>query len=187
MPGTTDEFIALVDGLITARIAPDQLDDLRWADETPPTHDELRGLLGMYAYEVRRRRRYKPVAQRKAMKLLRSLLSAEQKRSLRAGRYFYVTTKSGATFRFLPRSGFTERVERHGKHWFMKSHFCLHDAESSDQMPPADIVVAHLLLINADEGKFLAMANEHASQSQLWDGEYMRRMRRHRMERQNAG
>lgn len=184
MPGAVEEMIALIDGLLSDRISPSQLEDLRWADATPPTPDELRGALNMYAYEVRRRRRVRPIAQRKGMKLLRSLLSDEQRKSLRAGRYFYVSTKSGATFRFLPRSGFTERVARHGKRWFTKSHFCLHDPEGDDQMPPADIVIAHLLLILTDEKRFLAMANEHLSESRLWNGEYVRRFREARRERQ---
>ena len=182
MLGTDQELIALVEGILTDRISPMQLDDLRWADSTAITERESLDVLTMYAYALRQRRRNRPIAQRKAMRLLRTLLSPEQRRTLRSGRYFYVTTWSGVTFRFLPRCGFTERVERHGKRWYSRSHFCLHD--DNEELPPADIVMAHLLLIISNEGKFLAMANEHETRRQLWNGEYIRGMRRARIERE---
>lgn len=185
MPYTYEELTAVVDGLVTDRISPSTLEDLRWADSTAPTAEEFRTIRAMYGYTLWYNHRNRPIPQRKAMRLLRTLLSPEQRRTLRAGRYFYVTTRSGATFRFWPRAGSTDRVARHGTRWYSKSSFCLHDAENDQQMPPADLVIAHLLLISADEAKFLEMANEHKNRSQLWNGEYMREMRQARIERES--
>jgi hypothetical protein len=175
MPARDDELIALVNGLVSNRIGLGEIDSIRWADGTEMSRQEWRNVLTMVEYVGKGMR--KPPGQRKAMRLLRSLLSADQRRMLAQRKCFYARSRSGIMFRLWPRVGLTERVERHGSRYFRKSAFCLHDEQGIDKMPPADITVAHLLLIRADEERFLAMANEHRDESQLWNGEYLRRMR----------
>lgn len=118
------------------------------------------------------------------MRLLRRLLSAGQRRQLRRLRYFYATTPTGATYRLDPRRAHAERVERHGPRgrWYAKRSFCLHDDHDADKMPPADVTTAHLLLLMADEAAFLEMANETRRDDQLWNGDYLRRMRRRHLQ-----
>ena len=47
--------------------------------------------------------------------------------------------------------------------------------------PPADVTIAHLLLLWSDEAEFLRLANATRNRSDLWNGEYMRRMRNRRV------
>ncbi|HXJ56432.1 MAG TPA: hypothetical protein VNU68_07180 [Verrucomicrobiae bacterium] len=182
MPGTDEELIALVNGLVSCRIGCGEIEDIRWADGTPISRAEWRSAMLMVEYIGRCQR--KPPGQRAAMRLLRSLLSPEQRRTLRVSKCFYATSPGGATFRFIPRVGQTARVERHGSRYFRVSTFCLHDEEGTDKMPPADIALAHMLLIKADEERFFAMANEHKDSPQMWNGEYLRGLRRAREERE---
>lgn len=186
MPGTPREFVALVDAFLTTdRPWAVILDEWRWEDGTPVSMAEWDDLRALVAYTLRmRRRRAHREPQRKAMRLLRRLLSPAQRAQLRRLRYFYATAASGATYRLDPRRGHAERVERHGPRgrWYVKRAYCLHDDQDADAMPPADVTAAHLLLLMADEAAFLAEANESRRDDQLWNGEYLRRMRRRHLE-----
>jgi hypothetical protein len=184
MPATAQELVAVVNGLVSCRMSLGDIDLMTWADGTVMTRAEWREILALTAYVGQCRR--KPPGQRKAMRLLRSLLNPEKQRSLKRNRCFYVTSKSGATFRFWPKTGWSERVERHGSRYYVVSRFCLHDPEGLDKIPPADVIIAHLLLISVDEGRFIEMANEHEISRQLWNGEYLRRVREARIEREAA-
>lgn len=185
MPPTPAELNQIVNGLVTHEIRPDDVETIIWSDGSAITDREIRDVVALFVYALQLRQSKHLKGQRKAMRLLRSLLSAEQRRQLRRSRYFYATTASGVVFRFIPRRGLTERVILHGKRFYAASHFCLHDPEDDDQMPPADLTVAHLLLITTDEPRFLEMANEHAVLSHLWNGDYLRRVRRRRAERES--
>lgn len=177
MPGTPDELVALAITWSEDSLIPPP--GHRWADGTDISDAEWRDVLALRAYirRLRERERHKP-AQRKARRLLRSLLTPRQRAELRRLRYFYATTPGGATYRLDPRRGYAERVERHDRKWFVKRAYCLHDQCDEGKMPPADVTVAHLLLLLADEPAFLATANETRRDDQLWNGEYLRRMRR---------
>lgn len=171
MPGTSEEVVAAA----TSGSIPGA-----WADGTPVTEDCLADIRAVRLYIGRllaRRKRSRP--QRKAMKLLRSLLSPDQKRQLRQGKVFVVVAPSGNGYRFCPQSGSVIRVTRHGDRWFRLTSYCLHDdRDDPDAMPPADLTVTHLLMILADEQEFLATANARDVRDQLWNGEYLRRLRR---------
>lgn len=177
MPGTPEELVTLAATWPDESLIPPLYH--RWADGTDISDAEGLDVLALRIY-VRRRRDLaarKP-AQRKARRLLRSLLAPRQRSELRRLSYFYVTTPGGTTYRLDPRRGYAERVERHGRKWFVKRAYCLHDEPDEGKLPPADVTIAHLLLILADEPTFLATANESRRDDQLWNGAYLRRMRR---------
>lgn len=126
--------------------------------------------------------------QRRALALLRSLLSDPQLEQLRRRRYVVVEAPSGRRYRILPNTGVTQLVERHGRQDYAISRYCLHDPAS--ELPPADVAVAHLLWVQADEAGFLETANEtpthvvqrHGRPNAGWDGEWQRRVRARRLE-----
>jgi hypothetical protein len=75
-----------------------------------------------------------------------------------------------------------DRIVRHGQRWFRRTAYCVHDdPDDPDAMPPADLTVAHLLMVLADEAEFLATANARDVRTQMWNGDYLRRMRRRRL------
>lgn len=173
MPATPDE-------LVTAAI--DRRTPARWQDGSEPTESERGDILALTRYidrMVADRVAGRGEPQRRAMGLLRSLLSPDQRRQLRQQKCFRATAASGNIYRFFPRSGHCELVTRHGRHHFRRIGYCVHDdRDDPDAMPPADLTVAHLLMILADEPGFLATANARDLRDQLWNGEYLRRMRR---------
>jgi hypothetical protein len=180
MPGTPAEMIALVNAALARPEAAERLVGWwRWADGTGVSASERADLAALlwYTRHLREQRRDRP-AQRRAMRLLRSLLPAPMRAELRRRRCFHVRAASGATYRLDPRIGLAERVERHGGRWYATRSFCLHDADDEGKMPPADRTVAHLLLLMADEPAFLATANATRCDDQLWNRDYLRRARR---------
>jgi len=181
MPGTSAEYLALA----IMEVAPETSLIPRWADGTAITEEELRDVIALRVYHRLTLRLKNPAPQRRAMKLLRSLLPKAQREQLRRNRYFIVEAPSGNGYRFLPKLGMVERVARHGRRWFATHRFCIHDDQSdpAQAMPPADLTVAHLLLISADEGVFLATANSRATDGMLWNGGYLRRLRQASVER----
>lgn len=176
MPYTSEEIVALVNVILTGGAG--DIEGWRWQDGTAATAREFRDVRALVGYTQRMRRRWRTDAQRRACRLLRSLLTDAQKRELRRTGCFRVTTPGGSTYRLLPRRGHVERVERHGSRWFTRKSYCLHDEEDAGKLPPADVTIGHLLLLTADEPRFLATANETARDDQLWNGDYLRRMRR---------
>jgi hypothetical protein len=131
------------------------------------------------------RKRLRGPAQRRAHRLLRTLLTETQQRDLTRRREFFVTGSAGGIYRLLPRRGRTERVEKHGTRWYTKASYCLHDLDTvplEEQMPPADVTIGHLLLLSCDEPAFLATANAKPSDL-LWNGAYLKRLAASRKQR----
>ncbi len=178
MPGTPEEYTRYA----TAEWNPDLL--LTWEDGTAITREEQDDivLLRAYVYRVQRHRNRDRKPQRTAMRLLRSFLSTTQTAQLRSNKAFLVETPSGKSYRLYPRMGTVEQVTRHGRSWFVFRRFCLHDDPdaSGSRMPPADLSLAHMLLLLADEAEFLRLANASTARDQLWNGEYRRRLARAR-------
>lgn len=164
--------------LATHRIRPD---DVPWHEMS---ERDKRELLIMTAYELERlvwRRGQRLKAQRKALKLLRSLLTPSQRAQLRSSRCFVATGTSGGTYRLWPGAGRLQRVERHGSRWFAKVSYCIHDPD--ELVPPADASIGHLLLLSTDELKLTSDANVRILADQLWNGDYLRWVNEGRRER----
>ena len=188
MPGTLEERLDIIHRMLDHEIMPDDLSDHVWADGTQCGIDDFRDLVNLVLYE--RERLAKPkraAAQRRAMGLLRSFLNAEQLRTLRNDRQFYVVGSLGGIYRIWPRVGLTRQVERHGKRLWQKTAFCLHDrGEQTERMPPADLALTHMLWLLEDEANFLATANHTQERQMQWDGEWRRRLNRARRKREES-
>lgn len=116
-------------------------------------------------------------AQRAALALLKSWLTRTQRRELTKRREVTITGSSGGRYRLRPMTGACYAVERHGSRLFACGpSFCLHDPERI--LPPADVSLAHLLMLRTDEPGFLAAANHHANTSLMWNSEWLRRRAR---------
>lgn len=115
-------------------------------------------------------------AQHRALCLLRTWLTPQQRRDLRTRREFAVTGSAGGRYRLRPATGSVQAVERHKTREFaIGTTFCLHDPENA--LPAADVTLAHLLMLWTDEPGFLAASNHHAPTNMLWDGAWLRRLR----------
>lgn len=175
MPGTTQEYLALIQTWRPDSLLPPAT---HWQDGTPITDEEACDLVALLRYARQRARRKDfAISQRRAMKLLRSLLNDIQRRQLRESKSFRVATPGGNTYRLWPRTAHVERVRLHRSRYFVVDCYCLHDDDDDDKMPPADVTIAHLLLLLADEPAFEAEANANTRRDQLWNGEYHRRLR----------
>lgn len=148
------------------------------------TVEDKRNIIGLLVYHERyeheryeHNRRVQPVA----LGLLRRYLNAEQKRMLRACRYFNIEGSAGGLYRLGPHTGMVWIVERHGKRFYSMDSFCYHDPEG--ELPPADVTLGQLLLLLTDEPKFLAEANRRESRRSMWNGEYLSHMAQARRER----
>lgn len=131
---------------------------------------------------LREQRAYARKRQRRALRLLRSYLTEDQKAELRRSRKFTVRGPSGNVYRLIPNTGAVQRVSIHGKNGYIESLYCYHDPER--ELPPADLTLAHLLLLANDEERFLREANEHVFEHTMrWNGEWLRRLRQARIER----
>jgi len=175
MPAAPTEMATHARRLLIGAVMPDTVPT--WADGTAATDDEMHDirLLLLYEAELQAERKARcSKAQRTAMRLLRSFLSDSQKSQLSARGCFDVVTPSGRSFRFWPRRGLAEQLERHGKRLYSIIGFCLHDEGS--QMPTADVTLAQLLLLSVDEEEFLRLANHRRYSLSLWDGEWRRRL-----------
>ena len=76
-------------------------------------------------------------------------------------------------------------MTRHGRRWFVRRHFCLHEQSLLVlPMPPADLALTHLLWLLADEQEFLRLANATDRRDMLWNGQWRRRLRAAQLERQ---
>lgn len=170
---TAEEVYATALRIADFSIAVDMMD---WSDWTEQQRQDCHAVA---CYIIRGRARHEP--QKRALKLLRSWLTPEQRAELRSHRQITVIGTAGGRYRIYPQTGTTVRVERHGSRWFGKASFCLHP---DHWIPPADIALAHLLNLRTDEPGFLARANEH--RTHLWDGAYLRRLNAARRERRAA-
>lgn len=143
--------------------------------------DERRTLGQLIVVEfhlARERTERRSAAQKRAMGLLRSLLTPEERAHLRRthGRCFHVVGSAGGVYRLRPRSRSAERVEKHGSRWFAVERFCYHDPDN--ELPPADVTIGQMLLLRCDEPGFRAAANVTPALDMLWNGDYLRRFSR---------
>ena len=188
MPATREEMVEWVFALLDQRVMPDA--NPIWADGSRISADERRELLTLLQYEGRLRVQRHEAAQqngptRRSRRLLASFLSPEQRERFRLKGEFYVTAPSGRVYRFHPGWPPAE-VERHGKRVFAVRSFCLHQ-DPEHAMPAADLTLAQLLLLSHSEEAFRAEANHRDHLDQLWNGDYLRRLRRAQQERQRLG
>lgn len=107
------------------------------------------------------------------MALFRSFLDSQQQATLRHRGFAHVATASGTMYRIYPHRGTTYRAERHGTRVYGTTAYCYHDA--SHELPKADVALAHMLLLLADEDAFLRAANATPRRSQ-WDGAWRRKL-----------
>lgn len=185
MPGTHEEIMEAARMVAQQIIAPDNMVDIRWADGDRITERETQTVFAMAMYELRLMRdKAQAPAQRKARRLLRSLLTTDQLRQFRDNHEFIVTGSSGGHYRLHARSGRAWAVEKHGTRWFQVAAFCIYT--EGHEVPPADNTIAHLLMLTTDEPGFLSIANRFERRLMCWDGPYLRRMRQHRLERAAA-
>lgn len=175
MPPTNEEFIRLAQQDPTPGF-----EGLSWEDGTEITLAEFRSVINMHAYIVTRmnRRRMACAPQRKAMAILRSFLGPDHRKQLKTQGAFILVLPSGNAYRIDARRGTTDLVVRHGKHYFVKWHFCLHDERDDGKVPNADVALTHMLILLDDETEFLNTANCTRNLSTLWNGEYLRNLRR---------
>lgn len=174
---TQEQIVGLIEGLSTGEIAADFVD---WdgMDHT------LRSVIWIGSrHEIHRlrridQRRRRGGPQRKAMTLLKTLLTPTQRQWLKRRRYFLLRAKSGHVYRLMPNFGNTSRVTLHGSRWFDHTQFCLHDQPR--ELPPADVTIAHLLLLRTDEARFLELANATDARMMFWNGDWLRRLNRRR-------
>jgi hypothetical protein len=172
---TQEEISALAHRIATHEVAYDLYDWSGWTDE-----EQNRAIL-LACYEVRFGRKRD---NRKAMRLLKTWLTEEQRSDLRRLGWFYVTGSAGGRYRLRPHCAHVEKVEKHGKHWFGKVRYCFHDVE--EILPPADVTLAHMLHLVTDEDDFLARANPTLQCQEIWNPEWRRRLRQAREARESA-
>lgn len=100
--------------------------------------------------------------QRLAKGLLRTLLTDEQVTQLAIAHrgVDVIGPETGLLYRLHPTTGITNLMSPSALGAHYEGYFCLH---GDDDLPPADISIAHLLWIVNDEMGFLASANVHPS------------------------
>jgi len=162
-------------------LMPDAIDDYGFTDqEKVYVNAVARAVMLAEADEARDRERRARSARRRAVQLLRSYLSDDQRHQLRARHGFRAVGSAGGVYRLDPTRGRVERVERHGSRWFAIRSYCLHDyaedAPDQQRIPVADLTLQHLLLLSADEPAFLAAANATNRLDMLWNGDWQRRV-----------
>ncbi len=165
-----EETADLAGRLARSEVAADTC--VEWCDWTPAARREC---IALACYEIGRQRDRRP--QRMARRLFRSWLTQRQRDEHRRRGSVVVRGSAGGTYRVQPESvRTTVRVERHGSRWYARgAWYCLHPEDVD--LPPADLALAHLLLLTTDEPAFLAAANAHAAGDQMWDRDYLRRLR----------
>lgn len=173
---TGDDLAALADRVFAD---PEAAATLEVASEDA----EVLALLVEYARRRQHRNNRDPLAQKRAMTLFRSFLNAEQQSQLRRRGFIYTQVPSGNVYRICPRVALTMRAERHGKRIYGVTSYCYHDA--GHELPPADLALAHLLLLLADEDEFLRAANATDRRMQ-WDGAWRRKLNQARRARSHA-
>lgn len=132
--------------------------DLQDVFAAPPVTDEQRAEENRRVLEATRlaqeRVQQQKIASRKARGLLRATLTKKQLVQYDAHGYFDVDVK-GRLYRVHPGNMVSklnaEKVE---------CRYCIHPDE---YMPPEDIALCQKLLLEADEDKFLRIANRHAA------------------------
>lgn len=174
---TFEELVALIRGLADHSIAPDQVD---WTIISEEDTNRIWQALHWALECQQERKRTRGRGQRRARRLLNSILTPAQLGQLRRSRRFFTVGTLGGHYRLWPNMGTAERVQKHGKLWVAHTSFCLHD--DPQIMPPADVTIGHLMMLRSNEAQFLELANHTDCLTQLWNGEYLRRFRRVRHE-----
>lgn len=186
MPGTNAEYFQFA---CDESLSSDFATGRTWVDGSEITAEEAADIRALWVYrqeqierQVSKKKRRK--AQSKALRVLRRYLSTGQLAGLRRKGEFYLTLPSGNTYRLDARRGRTEDVARHGKRYFVRRRFCLHEHSLLVlPMPPADLALTHFLLLLADEQEFLSLANATNANDMLWHGPWLRRLREARLQR----
>lgn len=136
---------------------------VKWKRMTEDDKSEIRSLV-MYESqrlaEIEQEEALKAVqrpAQRRAYKLLRSLLTAAQNDQLTRCGYLHITGTMGGLYRLDPTHGKVYKCLSLGGRYHRVISFCFHDPNYV--MPPADLTIGHMLWLLSDEGAFLAEAN----------------------------
>lgn len=184
MPAAPEEMTRAARLLLDNVMAPDALVDLRWQDGSRITEPEMAQVMGLALYEARVRAARRNPAQRRALRLLRSLLSPEQRRQLRTRGSFRAVGSQGGVYRLSPGTGQVEGLELRGRHFFCFRTFCLHEPAGAEALPAADRSIAHLLLLSTDEAGFTQTANITERPPGCWNGEWRRQLREARSRRQ---
>lgn len=117
---------------------------------------EAKRVLGWVLYGVRYALHDR--AQRRALPLLRGLLTPEQRRDLRSRNTFVVHGSAGGRYRLAPHGSRVARTERRGARFYDTVTYCYHDPEGL--LPPADVMMGVMFALMTDEPGFLAEANE---------------------------
>jgi hypothetical protein len=160
-------------------MAADQVD---WSEFDIEEQSRVMLFVGWEVARLTEQRRRRSGANRRAYKLLHSLLTEPQSAMLRRNGDFLTRGSAGGIYRLFPRLSAVWRVELHGSRYFWRAHACLHE-HGEQVMPPADVTIGHLLWIRADEPGFIEAANWTVN-TMLWNGEWLRRLRLARLERE---
>lgn len=154
---------ALADGAMTA-------------DELMDNHDltskQRATIFHLAVYEIQYQARHHNKAQRRAYRLLRRFLSPKQRSDLRTKRYFNVVSSSGRLYRLRPSTGAVYMVEHHRTRDFEKIAYCIHS--ELKRIPAADETIAHMMLLQTDEDRFLDIAHISYISNRLWNGRWRR-------------
>ena len=183
MPGTPQEYVTLARQIADGILAPDYIRPRQWADGSDVTAVDQLEIFALAMHEIRLRQQQRPPAQRRAMRLLRSLLSAEQLQQLRRRKVIRLFGSAGGHYELSPCTGMVRALERHGMHFYSVRSFCLHEPDGDPILPPADRSVAHLLMLLTDEPAFVATANVTERRPDCWNGEWRRRLNAARRQR----
>lgn len=189
-----DELSDLAQRLAAFEITTDELAAHPGLDDADRSQVLTLGLYIVQSRAIAERRAKLGGGQRRALRLLRTFLTPAQREQLGRNRAFVVALPSGRAYRLHPNTGWVARVERHGSRWVACATYCLHEpdlevipempgAVTVPAIPPADRTIGHLLLLLADEARFLALANYTARRHGGWDGDWRRRLNRARAER----
>ena len=160
---TVDEVMALCHRVVSDELSPEELFGMDIPEE------DKQNIFHLVLYEIGRLIGKRSPAQRNALRLLRSLLTDKQRRQMSQCHYFYVTGSEGGVYRLWPYHGFTGIVEQVGYVGGQKVfpvRYCFHEEEGT--VPPADRIIAQMLLIMADERSFLFQANATARDLRSW-------------------
>lgn len=103
-------------------------------------------------------RREREEAQRKAQELLKEILDEEQRAQFEETEWFFVISQSGKRYRI--RKGWTGNVDELNEEGLIVARYCIHPQMTS--IPTEDSLVVQKLMLEADESRFLEIANRRA-------------------------
>jgi hypothetical protein len=104
--------------------------------------------------EMRQREEGRIAAQRKAEELLRENLDDEQREQFDKTKWFFVIGQSGKRYRI--RHGWAGNVDELNEEGHRIAEYCIHPAK---QVPTEDNMLIQKLMLEADEARFLQIAN----------------------------